>query len=265
MSATGETPTLVVQRDEHGVAHLLIHRPDAANSIDVRLAHELREAVNAVMRDSSTRAVVLAATGPPFCAGGDLRAIAADGSPADYVRKIAVALHETVVRLHRLDVPVVAAVEGAVAGAGLGLMMSADITVAGASTAFRMAYTAIGLSPDGGTSWLLPRRVGLQRALELTLTNRRLSADEALAIGLVNEVVPDGAATQRAVAIALGLAAGSTPAFASARRLLRTAFDTPLEVQLETELEHLCAHAASPEAAERIRAVLARTDARKQA
>ncbi|MCW5761365.1 MAG: enoyl-CoA hydratase/isomerase family protein, partial [Phenylobacterium sp.] len=134
--------------------------------------------------------------------------------------------------------PVISAVHGAASGAGQGLALIADLVVAGEGARFVMAYTRSGLTPDGGTSWLLPRLVGLRRAVELTLLNRTLSAAEALNLGMVTEVTPDDAVASRARALAVELAAGPTTAYATARRLLRDAPQADYS-------DHLASEAAS--------------------
>jgi 2-(1,2-epoxy-1,2-dihydrophenyl)acetyl-CoA isomerase len=159
-------------------------------------------------------------------------------------------------RLMRLDAPVVAAVHGSAAGAGLSLAAAADLVLAGASSRFVMAYTAIGLTPDGSGTWSLPRLVGLRRALELTLTNRRLSAAEAVQEGLATRVVPDDALAGEALALARSLAAGPTGALGAAKRLLRESLGRDLEAQMALETQSRAAAAASADSAEGIAAFL---------
>jgi 2-(1,2-epoxy-1,2-dihydrophenyl)acetyl-CoA isomerase len=234
-----------------GVAHLELHRPDAANAITLQLAQEL-DAVSRRLRDDPTvRAVLLTGAGKMFCGGGDVKAFAATGPdlPA-HLREITTHLHAGVSRLVRADPPVVAAVQGSAAGAGLGLVTAADLVVAAESAKFVMAYTAIGLTPDGSSTWFLPRIVGTRRALELALTNRVLTAHEALDWGLVTRVVPDGDVAGEAQALAARLAAGPTRSFGAAARLLRGSLDESLETQMERESEELSAAAARPDAAE---------------
>lgn len=233
-----------------------LNRPDAANAVSLDLAASLRGAVAAIESDPAAGAVVLTGNGALFCGGGDLRLCAASDDLPQLLLDTTDELHAAVAALVRSRLPVVAAVRGAVAGAGLGLMMSADLVVAGTSSSFTAAYTAVGLSPDGGTSWLLPRRVGEQRALEMVLTNRRLSASEALDWGLVTEVVPDDEVTARALELAGRLAAGSAPAAAEARRLLRSAFTSSLERHLEDEATTIAECAAGADAREGITAFL---------
>ena len=148
------------------------------------------------------------------------------------MRTLLPSLHTAIGMLVRGDAPVVAAVHGSAAGAGLGLVCASDLVIAGESTKFVMAYTAVGLTPDGSSSWFLPRIVGLKRALELTLTNRVLTAAEALDLGLVTRVVPDADVHGEAAQLAQQLAAGPTWALGTAKRLLHTSLEDTLETHL---------------------------------
>jgi 2-(1,2-epoxy-1,2-dihydrophenyl)acetyl-CoA isomerase len=188
--------------------------------------------------------------------GGDLKSFAARDDLPRHLTEVTTYLHAAMSRLMRLDAPVVAAVHGSAAGAGLSLAAAADLVLAGASSRFVMAYTAIGLTPDGSGTWSLPRLVGLRRALELTLTNRRLSAAEAVQEGLATRVVPDDALAGEALALARSLAAGPTGALGAAKRLLRESLGRDLEAQMALETQSLAAAAASADSAEGIAAFL---------
>jgi 2-(1,2-epoxy-1,2-dihydrophenyl)acetyl-CoA isomerase len=200
--------------------------------------------------------VLLRGEGRVFCGGGDLKSFSQEPDLPAHLEAVTRHLHAALYSLAQLDAPVVAAVQGSAAGAGLGLVGAADLVVAAASAKFVMAYTKLGLTPDGSSSWYLTRVLGLRRALELTLTNRVLNAEEALAWGLVNRVVPDDALDSEARALAAELAAGPTGAFGRAKRLLVAAEQNDLGAQLALETATLCRSAASPEAAEGIQAFL---------
>ncbi len=242
---------------DHGVAHLELNRPDAANGIDLGLATDLRDATYAITIDPSVRAVLITGAGPRFCGGGDVKAFAAagDGLPTA-LRETLNHLHAAIAQLIRGDALVIAAVHGAAAGAGMGLVGAADYVVTGESVKFLMAYTSIGLTPDGSSSWFLPRTVGLKRAIELTVMNRALTAGEALDWGLVNEVVADDDVKDRGAAVAAKIAAGPTRAFAAAKRLLHTGFEHTLEQHLALEAEAIATAAGDPESTEGITAFL---------
>jgi len=233
------------------LARLELARPDAAHAIDMRMARELMAAALHVDADERVRALLLGSSGRMFCAGGDLAHFRSKGEalPAE-LREMTTCLHAAVALIARLRVPVVAAVNGAVAGAGIGLLCAADLVVAASSARFTLAYTRVGLTPDGSASFFLPRLLGARRALELMLTNRTLSAAEALDWGLINEVVPDEQLAERAAALARSLADGPTLAFASVKRLLLSSAQESLEAQLEHESRAISEAARSADARE---------------
>ena len=218
-----------------GIARLRLTNPAGANAISLRNAQELARAVDELQSRTDVRAVLLTAEGRLFCGGGDVAGFAAAEDPPAALRDITAPLHTAMSGLVRLNAPVVTAVQGPAAGAGMGLVGASDIVVAAESARFVMAYTGIGLSPDGSSSWFLPRIVGTRRALELTLLNRSLTAAEALDWGLVTKVVPDAELADAAEAIAAQLAAGPTLAYGTAKRLLRDAWDHSLETHMEAE------------------------------
>jgi 2-(1,2-epoxy-1,2-dihydrophenyl)acetyl-CoA isomerase len=234
-----------------GVAHLELNRPEAANAITLELARELDVVSRLLREDLSVRAVLLSGAGKMFCGGGDVKTFAGRGPdlPA-HLREVTTFLHTAISRLVRCDAPVIAAVQGSAAGAGLGLVAAADLVFAAESARFVMAYTGIGLTPDGSSTWFLPRLVGVRRALELTLTNRALTAPEALEWGLVNRVVPDDQLSAEARALAAQLAVGPTRSYGAAARLIRQSLDETLESQMERESEVLSEAAARPDAIE---------------
>jgi 2-(1,2-epoxy-1,2-dihydrophenyl)acetyl-CoA isomerase len=224
-----------------GVGRLELNRPDAANSIDLQLATELEAAARRLADEPSVRAVLLTGAGTRFCGGGDVGSFA--GSPPEelgnLLSDITEHLHPAVQMLVELDAPVVAAVHGSAAGAGLGLVLAADLVIAARSTKFVMAYTGIGLSPDGSSSWFLPRIVGHRRAMELALTNRVLTADEAQEWGIVNTVVDDDGLMAAADELATRLAAGPTSAYGRTAALLRASWEASLPAQLAEERRQL--------------------------
>ncbi|KQX74549.1 enoyl-CoA hydratase/isomerase family protein [Aeromicrobium sp. Root472D3] len=209
-----------------GVGRIVLARPEQSNSFDLPTARDMAQAVSAVSSDD-VRAIALTAEGKRFSAGGDVTSFLASDDPAAYLLELATVLEGALRDLAALATPVVAGVRGAVAGAGLAVMLSADVIVASRATKFVMAYPGIGLTPDCGVSYLLPRAVGQQRALDLALTGRVLSADEALDWGLVTTVVDDDAVEARVDEIATGWAASAPHALGQARRLIRSSWDTP--------------------------------------
>jgi len=249
-----EYETLIVERRE-GVAHLTLNRPDAANGINLRMAEELLHATTGLADDPTVRVVLLTGAGARFCGGGDVKGFATLGDGlGHYLREITVPLHAAVSQLVRLDAPVVASVQGSAAGAGLGLVAAADLVVGAESTKFVMAYTGIGLSPDCGTSWFLPRLVGVKRALELAITNRVLSAAEALDWGIVTAVVPDDELAAAADALVAQLASGPTAAFGAAKRLVHGSLEHTLDQHLALETEAMVRAGSSADGAEGVAA-----------
>lgn len=241
-----------------GVAHLTLARPERGNAIDLTMATELAAVTAAWATDPGVRCVLLDADGASFCVGGDLKAFDAAPDLPRHLLEVTDPFHAAVSRLVHMPVPVVAAVQGSAAGGGLSLALAADLVLAAASSRFVVAYTAIGLTPDGSGSWVLPQLVGLRRALDLTLTNRPLGADAALREGLVTRVVPDRALGEEATALARTLAAGPTGALGAAKRLLREAAGRDLEAHLAAEAASLAAAAATEDATEGRRAFLAK-------
>jgi 2-(1,2-epoxy-1,2-dihydrophenyl)acetyl-CoA isomerase len=241
------------------VARLTLQRPDAANAIDLALARELHAAALRCDEDPAVRAVVLTGAGRMFCAGGDLGSFADAGArrPA-LIKEITTYLHAAVARFARMRAPVVAAVNGAAAGAGLALVAAADLAVASEGAKFTLAYTRAGLTPDGSSTWFLPRLLGARRTLELMLTNRVLSAPEALDWGLVNRVVPASAVLPEAEALARELATGATEAFGTTKRLLLLSGGQGLESQMELEARAIADASRSADGAEGIAAFLAK-------
>jgi 2-(1,2-epoxy-1,2-dihydrophenyl)acetyl-CoA isomerase len=243
----------------NSVARITLQRPGAANTIDLALARELADAALRCDEDPAIRAVVLTGEGKMFCAGGDIGAFAGAGDavPA-LLKQITAQLHVAVSRFARMSAPVIAAVNGPAAGAGLALACAADLALASDAAKFTLAYTRLGLAPDGSSTWFLPRLVGARRALELLLTNRTLSAEEALGFGLVNRVVPAASLLGEADALARELAAGPTSAFGAVKRLLLLSASQGLEAQMEWEARAISDAARTRDGSEGIAAFLAK-------
>jgi len=179
-----------------------------------------------------------------------------------FLKQMAADLHLAVSRLNRMDAPVIVAVNGTAAGAGFSIALCGDLAIAAESARFTMAYTRAGLTPDGSSTYFLPRLVGLRRAKELTLTNRTLSAAEALDWGLVNRVVPDAEVLPAARALAEELAQGATLAFGRAKRLLDGGLNATLETAMEDEAQAIAAMARTDDGREGIQAFLEKRPAR---
>ena len=230
-----ELETIDYERRD-GVAHVRFNRPEGANAVNPRFSEDLREVMLEIEHDATVRAVSVTAAGKVFCAGGDLKEFAAAG---DGLPKLAadmlVDFHGAIYKMNRMPKPVVAGVGGAAGGAGLSLVSSFDLVVAGASAKFTMAYTRAGVTPDGTSSYFLARHIGLRRMLDLTLTNRVLSAEEAEQWGLVNRVVPDDDVDSATAELAQQLADGPAWATGHAKQVIYAGYESPLEQAGEFE------------------------------
>ncbi len=248
-------PTVLVET--HGpVALVTLNRPEHSNTLNLQTAMDLLAAAMTCARNAGVRAVVLSGAGKHFSFGGDLRAMAPrEVALGDHIRELTTYLHAAISHFVRMDAPVIAAVNGTAAGAGVGLVTMADLALCGRSSKFNLAYTSVGLTPDGGTTFLLPRIVGAKRAMELLLLNRALTAEEALSWGLVNEVVPDEQLLARAVELAERLAHGAVTAYGATKRLLAHSLGA-FESQMALESETIAAQAVSPDGIEGIGAFL---------
>ncbi|HWX70529.1 MAG TPA: enoyl-CoA hydratase-related protein [Steroidobacteraceae bacterium] len=247
----------VVQVDTRGaVALVTLNRPDSGNALNLQVAMDLLAAAMTCARNAAVRAVVLSGAGSHFCFGGDLRAFGTQTPGGDdYIRELTTYLHAAISQFVRMDPPVIAAVNGTAAGAGVGLVAMADLALCGRSSKFKLAYTQAGLTPDAGTTFLLPRMLGLKRTMELLLLNRSLAAEEAFSWGLVNEVVADEQLLPRALEIAEKLAHGASGAFGATKRLIAHSIGA-LESQMVLESETIARHAVGEEGREGIDAFL---------
>lgn len=244
----------VVSR-ENGVATLQLNRPEDGNAIDLATSRSLLEAVADLGNDPDARCVLLTGTGRFFCVGGAINAFKAAGPRLPVlIQEITANLHAAMSGLANMAKPLVVAVNGPAAGAGLSLAIIGDIVLSAPRAHFSMAYSGIGFSPDGGATWLLPRVVGLRVAQEMSFTNRRLSAEEAQAVGLITRVVPEEGLLDEARTIAEKLAAGPTRAFGATRQLLNAGASASFEHQMAAEARAICKAAADWEGREGIAA-----------
>ena len=235
-----------------GVGRLTLNRPGQANAIDQSVSTDLLTVALLVAADPTLRCLVIAGAGRRFCAGGDLGFLA--GEAADQLPTTLTAMigdyHEALTTLAELPVPVVCAVQGAAAGGGLGLLYVADIVVATQDAKFALGFSQLGLSCDGGNSYFLPRLVGPARAALLMLTNQVLTGPEALACGLVGELVDADRLADRVAELAGALASGPTRGLAQLRRLLRGSWDHSLTEQLAAERAAIAVTSGTPDARE---------------
>lgn len=229
--------TVLVERTG-AVARIVLNRPDQGNAINLALTEALFAAASEVAVDPSIRCVVLTGAGRMFCVGGDITEIAAaEDAVRPQLKALASRLHDAVMVLAHMPKPLIGVVNGPAAGAGFSMAIMGDIVLAAESAHFTAAYTAIGLTPDGGLTWTLPRLAGMRAAQELILTNRRLAAAEAVAMGLVTRSVADDALADEGMALAAKLASGPVRSFGNVRRLLEAGQTRSLDAQLADEAE----------------------------
>lgn len=239
---------------EDRVAELVLARPAQANSISLTLAQELRATLEALHRPPIPDVVVLRSLGTVFCGGGDVKSFAEQVDLPRHLEAVLHHLHRACVLLRGLDSVVVASVGGAVAGAGLGLVLTADLVLASRSAKFAPAYPSVGLTPDAGTSWLLSRTVGPRRAAEMLLLNHVVGAEEAVECGLVAQLVDDPDLKSATDAVVARLISFGPGALRATKCLLRAAAGPGYEEHLDLEREILVRTAATADAAEGLRA-----------
>lgn len=242
---------------EDNIATITLNRPDAAHAMNPTMARELSRVAITCDESDQVRAVVIRSTGKMFCAGGDLGAFSRAGDNLSaLIKEMAGDLHMGISRLSRMNAPVIAAVNGTAAGAGFSLTIAADLVVSVDTAKYVMAYTNAGLAPDGSSTYFLPRRIGDRRARELMLTNRVLSAEEALHWGIINQVVTEDELDDAVHSLASTIAAGPTLAFGQVKSLLNASFDNGLETQMELESRGIAAMSSTADGAEGITAFL---------
>ena len=236
------TETVLLSTDG-AIATVTLNRPESMNALDGAMVEELHANLIRVEQDPAIRCVVLRGAGDNFMAGGDIRMFAkalAELPPTDRQAKFESLIgqvHASITALRRMDKPVVAGVQGAVAGFGVSLATACDLTIAADTSVFTLAYCHIGTSPDGGSTFHLPRAVGLKRAMEIALLGDRFPAEKAAAIGLVNRAVAADELDAAVAKLAGRLAKGPTAAYGRTKRLLNASLDNDLATQLSAESE----------------------------
>lgn len=253
--------SVVLTSTAGGVTAITMNRPKALNALNRDLTLALRDAVFAAEQDGSVRCVVIRG-GEHFMAGGDLKYFHESlGKHSAGELKVRFEgfiqdVHAMIIALRRMPKPVLASVSGAAAGFGLSLVMACDLAIAADNAYFTLAYSAIGVSPDGGSTFALPRLVGLKKAAEIALLAERFDAATAERLGLVNKVVPAAQLEAETAKLALRLAAGPTAVYGRTKALLQRSLDNPLEAQLQREAEAFSQSATEPDFAEGIRAFI---------
>lgn len=254
------TEPVLLQRED-GLAILTLNRPEQLNTLDLAMAQALHEAFATLAADESVRAVLFTARGKYFCAGGhvpEFGGLVRQGvaERQDYFTRLIHHVHATAELIASLRAPVVACVQGGASGAGLSLVAACDFAFASEKSAWNTAYMNLGTTPDGGSTWLLPRLVGLRQARELILLSGRIGGDDALRLGLVNRLLPPEALEAEARALAMRLAAGPTAAYGRAKKLLADSLQASLPAQLKAEEEIFLASSATADFVEGVSAFL---------
>ena len=229
--------TVLVELDtDAGVATVTLNRPEALNALTVPMKEALLAALRRLEREAAIRAIVLTGAGRAFCAGQDLRERLEPGA-APLGVEVRERYNPIIRAMRGLPKPIIGAINGVAAGAGASLAMACDVRIASEAASFALAFGRVGLVPDSGATWLLPRLVGAARAAELALLNDPLAAEDALRMGLVARVVPADQLAGEANAVATGLAAGAPRAIALTKRALNAAWDHGLDAALEYEAQ----------------------------
>ena len=239
------------------ITRITLNRPDAANGMNDTMTRELADAARHCDA-GATKVVVLTGSGRFFCAGGDLKSFASAPERGLHIKGVADDLHRAISSFSRMDAVLITAVNGTAAGAGFSIAVTGDLVLAAESASFTMAYTRVGLSPDGSSSYFLPRLIGIAKTKELMLTNRTLSAQEASQWGLVTEVVPDDELAARADGLAGRMAAAAGGSNGGVKRLMLATFSSGLEEQMELEGRLIAERAESADGREGVDAFLAK-------
>jgi len=249
---SSETLTISVTE---GVATITLNRPQVMNALNANMIMRLREVCEKARDDQAVRVVVLRGNGPAFLAGGDVALFHANlpTLPA-MVEKLAGELHHAIVALREMAKPVLASVHGAVAGAGISLLAAADLAIAATDTKFTLAYSKIATSPDGGSTYFLPRIVGMRKALELMMLSDAFDAPTALALGLVNWIVPAAELSAATAKLVQRLVKGPTVAYGETKALVNRTFERALTGQLAAEAQAFVRCAATQDLAEGVTA-----------
>jgi 2-(1,2-epoxy-1,2-dihydrophenyl)acetyl-CoA isomerase len=249
----------IVATHANGVAEIALNKPDQLNALDFELAEGLVTALHAAAADDAVRTVLITGRGRSFMAGGDLKVFHRDlDGAAETAERLIGLFHEAVGLIRSMDKIVIAAVHGPVAGGGLGLAMACDLCLASDDATFLSAYTKLGTSPDGGTTWSLTQLLGPRAALGMMVLNDRVDAAQALALGLVNRVLPRQSFASEAARIAAEVAAGPAEAFAGVKKLVQAAASGGFADQLQAEKRGFVAAAGTPDFREGINAFFER-------
>lgn len=229
-----------------GVFTLTLNRPEVLNAFNDRMAEEMQDALKRAERDGAARCVVVTGAGKGFCAGQDLGALRSRGDSFSFRDHVQRTYNPIVSKMRSMEKPIVGQINGAAAGAGMGIALACDLRYAAAGAKFRLAFSGIGLAPDSGTSYFLPRLIGFGRAFELAATNEPITAEDALPLGLVNRVLPADQLAAATRELAVRLAQAPTKALGLTKRAMNRAFQLTIDEALDYEayLQEIAARTA---------------------
>ncbi|WP_417512626.1 enoyl-CoA hydratase/isomerase family protein [Marinobacter sp.] len=257
-----ESPLISAFDEQTGVATLTFNRPTVLNAININMADAFLDAVKALSEQPGLRCIALTGAGRAFMAGGDVASMAGTREQTrDVINGLLVPLNEAILLLRSMDAPIISAVRGAAAGAGLSIALMADIIVAEENARFLIGYNGIGAVPDCGGTWFMANKIGSARAAEMMLLGRTLSAIEAKQFGLVTETSPESTFDGLLADTINRIANGPTQAFGAFRRLIDGANGTPLDIHLEAERQAFLKIAETADFAEGVSAFLAKRPA----
>ena len=241
------------------VATIRLNRPNSYNSLNAKMAKELLEISYECDTNKKIRAIILTGEGDKaFCAGGDLKSFHETGNVAKHLKMVTHDLHGAITKFSRMNSPLIVAVNGVAAGAGLSFVGFADLAIAKSSATFVSAYTKAGLTPDGSSSYYLPRIIGIRKYIELVMTNKVLSSEEALSWGLLNYIFDDKNFWNETVKLANNLSKGPTLAYGKTKRLIHNSLNSTLETQMELETKMIAESAETNDGQVGIKAFLSK-------
>ena len=254
-------------RYQDGIATLVMNRPEARNALSMDMRAALADVLHDIERDESVRCVVLTGAGEHFMAGGDVKGMGESikKSPAEIRKEFILRIHDLhpiMFAMRRMPKPIIASCQGAAAGAGVSMALACDLIIASEDAFFTLAYCRIGTSPDGSSSFHLPRAVGIKKAMEIALLGDRFDAQTAKAIGMINFVVPTAELEGETNALAQRLAAGPTHVYGNTKALFYRSLESEFEAQLQAEAEYFSDCASRPDFREGVSAFIEKREAK---
>lgn len=252
---------------QDGIATLVMNRPEARNALSMNMRAALADVLHDIERDESVRCVVLTGAGEHFMAGGDVKGMGESikKSPEEIRKEFILRIHDLhpiMFAMRRMPKPIIASCQGAAAGAGVSMALACDLIIASEDAFFTLAYCRIGTSPDGSSSFHLPRAVGIKKAMEIALLGDRFDAQTAKAIGMINFVVPTAELEGETNALAQRLAAGPTHVYGNTKALFYRSLESEFEAQLQAEAEYFSDCASRPDFKEGVSAFIEKREAK---